>query len=364
MIGYSYVNGKKLKNGYTTGSCATAAAKSAALMLKTGELIEWVEIITPSNIKLRLQVENIKLGKNYVICSIKKDSGDDPDITNKIDIFAKVSYRDDKKINIFGGIGIGKITKNGLKIPVGQSAINPTPLKMIKEALLDVDNKGFDVEIFAPEGEYLAKKTFNPKLGIIGGISILGSTGIVKPMSEEAFKESLAIEMEILAKNKKSLFMTPGNFGKKYLMENGVKDSDIFVCSNFIGFMIDYAHKLGIKNIIFAGHIGKLVKVSSGIFHTHSKIADGRFEALASAALLAGENSEDILKILSSNTTDEALQYLKLDKSLEVLIKRIKNRCEERAYNEINFEISIFDFTKGELIKTKGFTKGIEEYYG
>ncbi len=363
MSSYSYVNGKKLKNGYTTGACATAAAKSAGIMLKSRKLINSVELITPANIKLKLFIENIEFGSDYVSCSIKKDSGDDPDVTNGIDIFAKVSYRKDNKINIFGGIGIGKVTKKGLKIPVGNWAINPIPLKMIEEAILEVEKRGFDIEIYAPEGVKLAKKTFNPKLGIVGGISILGSTGIIKPMSEEAFKDALAVEMEVLSFKQKKLVMTPGNFGKKSLIDLGINEEDIFVSSNFIGFLIDYALKLGIKEIILAGHIGKLVKVASGIFHTHSKIADARLESLAVAGVIAGEDREDIIKILNSNTTEEALLYLKRKETLKILVEKIKFKCEERAKGRIKFEVSIFGFSQGELESTDSFKEKIGAYY-
>ncbi len=363
MLSYSYVNGKKLRNGYTTGTCATAAAKAAGEMLLKGSIIEVVEVITSSKVSLKLFVENIHITNDYVSCSIKKDSGDDPDITNGIDIYAKVSLRDDNKINIFGGKGIGRVTKEGLKIAVGQSAINPTPLKMIEEVMKNLGNRGFDVEISSPQGEELAKNTFNPKLGIVGGISILGSSGIVKPMSEEAFKDALAVEMEVLVKTSKKLVMTPGNFGKKYLIDFGIDEKDIFITSNFIGFMIDYALKLGIKEIILAGHIGKLVKVSMGIFHTHSKVADGRLEGLAIAGLLAGEDKKDILKVLESNTTDEALLYLKKKETLKILVEKIKKKCEERSNGQISFEVSIFGFSQGELCSTEKFREKVGGYY-
>ena len=336
MDEYLYFRGKKLRYGYTTGSSATAATKAALMyLLDDGEYdIPEVTIKLPSGNPLTISVNSLEKKENSVLASVIKDGGDDPDVTHGLEIFSKVTLRKDLKINIFGGIGVGKVTKKGLPVAPGNSAINPVPLKMIRETVEEMLPEGFgaDVEIFVPKGEETAKKTLNAKLGIIGGISILGTTGIVKPMSEESWKASLAIELKMAlenAGNGEAIFLF-GNRGKQYLSDN-FKDntSQAIVISNFVGYMFDRACEFEAKKIYFIGELGKFVKVAGGIFHTHSRVSDAKMEILTANALLVGESTENMKKIMASNTTEEATKYIEKTEVYNLLAEKAKQKCEE-----------------------------------
>ena len=336
MDEYLYFRGKKLRYGYTTGSSATAATKAALLyLLDDGKHdIPEVTIKLPSGNPLTISVNSLEKKENSVLASVIKDGGDDPDVTHGLEIYSKVSLRNDSKINIFGGIGVGKVTKKGLPIAPGNSAINPVPLKMIRETVEEMLPEGFgaDVEISVPKGEETAKKTLNAKLGIIGGISILGTTGIVKPMSEESWKASLAIELKMAlenAGNGEVIFLF-GNRGKQYLSDNfDDNTSQAIVISNFVGYMFDRACEFEAKKIYFIGELGKFVKVAGGIFHTHSRVSDAKMEILTANALLVGESTENMKKIMASNTTEEATKYIEKTEVYNLLAEKAKQKCEE-----------------------------------
>ena len=336
MDEYLYFRGKKLRYGYTTGSSATAATKAALMyLLDDGKHdIPEVTIKLPSGNPLTISVNSLGKKENSVLASVIKDGGDDPDVTHGLEIFSKVTLRKDLKINIFGGIGVGKVTKKGLPIAPGNSAINPVPLKMIRETVEEMlpEGLGADVEIFVPKGEETAKKTLNAKLGIIGGISILGTTGIVKPMSEESWKASLAIELKMAlenAGNGEAVFLF-GNRGKQYLSDNfDDNTSQAIVISNFVGYMFDRACEFEVKKIYFIGELGKFVKVAGGIFHTHSRVSDAKMEILTANALLVGESTENMKKIMASNTTEEATKYIEKTEVYNLLAEKAKQKCEE-----------------------------------
>lgn len=365
MEEYVYFNGKKLRYGYTTGSSATAATKAALMYLLDSEEsdIPKVTIGLPSGKLLTIKVNSLKKKDNYTLASVLKDGGDDPDVTHGLEIFSKVSLRDDGKINIFGGIGVGKVTKKGLPIAPGNSAINPTPLKMIRQAVESIlpQGMGVDVEIIVPKGEETAKKTLNEKLGIIGGISILGTTGIVKPMSEEAWKSSLAIELKMALENSENgeVIFLFGNRGKKYLTDNfAVNTSVSVVISNFVGYMFDRACEFEAKKIYFIGELGKFVKVAGGIFHTHSRVSDAKMEILAANALLVGESMENLKKIMNSNTTEEATKYIEKTEVYNLLAEKAKQKCEEYCKrNGWNLEVEtlIISAEREELGNSKNF---------
>lgn len=333
---YVYFKGKKLRYGYTTGSSATAATKAALMYLLDDSKhdIPEVTIKLPSGNSLTISVNSLEKKENSVLASVIKDGGDDPDVTHGLEIYSKVSLRNDSKINIFGGIGVGKVTKKGLPIAPGNSAINPVPLKMIRETVEEMlpEGLGADVEIFVPKGEETAKKTLNAKLGIIGGISILGTTGIVKPMSEESWKASLAIELKMAlenAGNGEAIFLF-GNRGKQYLSDNFEGNtSQAIVISNFVGYMFDRACEFEAKKIYFIGELGKFVKVAGGIFHTHSRVSDAKMEILTANALLVGESTENMKKIMASNTTEEATKYIEKTEVYNLLAEKAKQKCEE-----------------------------------
>ena len=336
MDEYLYFRGKKLKYGYTTGSSATAATKAALMYLLDDSKhdIPEVTIKLPSGNSLTISVNSLEKKENSVLASVIKDGGDDPDVTHGLEIYSKVSLRNDSKINIFGGIGVGKVTKKGLPIAPGNSAINPVPLKMIRETVEEMlpEGLGADVEIFVPKGEETAKKTLNAKLGIIGGISILGTTGIVKPMSEESWKASLAIELKMVLENTgngEAIFLF-GNRGKQYLGDNfDDNTSQAIVISNFVGYMFDRACEFEAKKIYFIGELGKFVKVAGGIFHTHSRVSDAKMEILTANALLVGESTENMKKIMASNTTEEATKYIEKTEVYNLLAEKAKQKCEE-----------------------------------
>ena len=336
MDEYLYFRGKKLRYGYTTGSSATAATKAALMYLLDDSKhdIPEVTIKLPSGNPLTISVNSLEKKENSVLASVIKDGGDDPDVTHGLEIYSKVSLRNDLKINIFGGIGVGKVTKKGLPVAPGNSAINPVPLKMIRETVEEMLPEGFgaDVEISVPKGEETAKKTLNAKLGIIGGISILGTTGIVKPMSEESWKASLAIELKMAlenAGNGEAIFLF-GNRGKQYLSDNfDDNTSQTIVISNFVGYMFDRACEFEAKKIYFIGELGKFVKVAGGIFHTHSRVSDAKMEILTANALLVEESTENMKKIMSSNTTEEATKYIEKTEVYSLLAEKAKQKCEE-----------------------------------
>ena len=272
MERYITKNGKKMRYGYTTGSCAAASSKAAVLSLFENEIVEYMTIDTPKGWVLDIEINHLEKTQDYVICSVVKDSGDDPDVTHGISICAKVEKSDTLGVHIDGGIGVGRVTKKGLRVPIGKAAINPVPLEMIEYEVRKVlpKDKGVKITIFVPEGLEVSERTFNSKLGIIGGISILGTSGIVEPMSEDSFKESLKIEMNVkIEMNKDKLIFVFGNFGVDYLEEycgkSSIDEDNIQKTSNFVGYMIRAAAELGFKKILFVGHSGKMVKLAYGM---------------------------------------------------------------------------------------------------
>lgn len=373
---YVYKNQKKMRCGYTTGTCAAAAAKAAAQMLLSGRKVTEVSVRTPSDITLTLPVCEIQMKAHAVSCAVQKDSGDDPDITNKILIFAEVSYIHNNsnivndtaavkpQIIVDGGVGIGRITKKGLARPVGAAAINPVPLKMIEAALKETAEAfgyegGLQTVISAPQGVEIAKKTFNPQLGITGGISILGTSGIVEPMSEQALIDTIRTEMKMhLADGEQTLLITPGNYGQDFLHETlKIELKRSIKCSNFIGDTIDMGCELGAKGMLFVGHIGKLVKLGAGIMNTHSKMADGRMEILAACAVRAGAGIEAVRNILDCVTTDAALELLKnekiLGKTMEQLMLQIDACLQKRGGDNMQIGAVVFSNEYGLLGKTE-----------
>lgn len=346
MEAYITKDGKRLRMGYTTGSCAAAAAKAAAWMLLTGQRKETIQILTPKGITLNLSVEEIVMHADRVSCAIRKDSGDDPDVTNGILIYASVSRTENAGISIHGGTGIGRVTKPGLEQPVGAAAINSVPRRMIRENLLEVCQMtdysgGLWVEITVPEGTKLAEKTFNPRLGIVGGISILGTSGIVEPMSEDALVKSIEIEMRQKVENgAKYLLVTPGNYGVGFLREYmKLPFEESVKCSNYIGQTIDMAVQMGVQGILFVAHIGKFVKVAGGIMNTHSRWADGRAEILAANALRAGISRTGALEILDALTTEEALSVIQRENLLEAVMDQITIRVHDHLHHRAGTDI-------------------------
>lgn len=348
-------DGKELKYGYTTGTCATGAALAAVMLLETGIAPPAVTVVTPKGWPVILEVLEPKQGTGWAETAIRKDAGDDPDVTHQHLIFSRVERNSEGRVIFQGGKGVGRVTKPGLQIPVGEPAINPVPRRMIEEVLRPYlsESKGYTVTVSVPEGEALAQKTFNPRLGIVGGISIIGTSGIVEPMSEEALKESLAVDLNMKkAAGLTRIVMTPGNYGRDIGLTLGIDESLVVKTSNFAGFMLDRAADMGFTEILWVGHLGKLVKVAGGIFQTHSSVADGRLEILAAWAGAQGATPETIRSILASNTTEEAvgiLESAELESVFSVLARRVSERSEERSRNRLRVGTILFTLDKGVL---------------
>lgn len=364
MEEYQFSQGKNLRCGYTTGSCATAASKAAAAMLLTGERIDSVRIDTPKGIVLNLEPLEVMLTADFASCAIRKDSGDDPDDTNGVLVYAKVEKTAEPGIMIEGGVGVGRVTKPGLACAVGGPAINPTPRKMITTEVGKVMAEagytgGLKVTISIPAGVEIAKKTFNPRLGLIGGLSVLGTSGIVEPMSEKALVETMYVEIRAQqAAGNKNLLVFFGNYGEDFTRDEMKLDLEGHVtCSNFVGELLDYAVFCGFETLLLIGHSGKLVKVAQGVMNTHSKYADCRTELFALEAMFHGASVEVGKEIYSCLTTDEVTKVLKRENIFEPVIEKVTDKIDfymqHRVHGKIKTAALMFSNVYGILGKTK-----------
>ena len=361
---------KKLRKGFTTGTCAAAAAGGAALLLLSegSQLPDKIPVITPKGIKLCLQAEESRLEDQgaSALCCVKKDSGDDPDVTDGALIWARAELlpQQEEQILIKGGTGVGRVTKPGLACNVGEAAINPVPRAMIKEAVSHVMRTfgyegSLNIEISVPQGEELAKKTFNPKLGITGGISILGTSGIVEPMSEQALIDTIKVDINVArASGARYLVLTPGNYGERFLRETrAAGDLSYVKCSNFIGDALDYAAEQDLEGVLLVGHIGKLVKVAAGIMNTHSKYGDRRMETLAEHLKQLGADASELKECV---TTEDAVRLIRerwpgLEQPLwDSILKAIGRSIAQRAGGRIRTEAMIYSNQYGYLGETEG----------
>lgn len=352
-----------MRYGFTTGSCAAAAAKAAAYMLLTGNIKENISIITPKGITFDAKIEDIVRREQYVECAVIKDGGDDPDVTSGAHIVVRVEYGGEG-IDIEGGKGVGRVTLPGLDQPQGNAAINRVPREMIAKEVKEVCDVcdysgGLKVSVSVPEGEELASKTFNPRLGIEGGISILGTSGIVEPMSSKALIDTIRVELnQKKALGHEFIAVSPGNYGQDFMKNAYDYDLDKSVkCSNFIGETIDMVKEAGFKGMLLTGHIGKLVKVSGGIMNTHSKEADGRMELMAAAALRAGADRDLCLRILESISTEYAVDILKeadiLEDTMDRLMEKIMYYLRIRAGEDLKIECMVYSNAHGLLAKSE-----------
>ena len=377
-----------MRYGFTTGSCAAAAAKAAAYMLLTGREKTKITIETPKGIPYTAQIRDICRKEREVSCAVEKDGGDDPDITTGALICARVSLPQEEgreageagkdlgakagtvrspeqaQIVIDGGFGVGRVTKPGLDQPVGNAAINHVPREMIEREVLQVcqvlDYCGsLSVEISVPEGEHLAERTFNPRLGIVGGISILGTSGVVEPMSTQAILDTIRVELrQQRALGREDVVISPGNYGLDFLKNTYHYDLDKSVkCSNFIGLTIDMAVEEGFKRLLLAGHIGKLIKVAGGIMNTHSREGDCRMELLTAFAIKCGVAAVDAEKLLSCVTTEEAVRILEAcgrrQEVMDYAMERILFYLEKRAQGKLAIECIMYANDFGALAKSK-----------
>ena len=364
-------DGKKLRLGYTTGSCAAAAAKAAAWMLLSGSKKESIRLLTPKGMELTLAVEDIHLSPNCVRCAIRKDSGDDPDITRDTLIYAEVRKTETVGIVIDGGQGVGRVTMPGLDQPVGAAAINSVPRRMIQENVEEVCGLfgyigGLYVVISAPDGETLAKKTFNPRLGIEGGISILGTTGIVEPMSEQALVDTIHVELRQRREGGADyVLLAPGNYGADYIRDFiGLDPKTAVLTSNFIGDSLEFCKEFGFHGALLIGHIGKFVKLAGGMWNTHSKFGDCRMEIIASHSAALGLRAERTEEILHCATCDDALRILDEEGLKDAFLVRLGQRIGTMlGYKSGELQSGAILFSKeyGFLCETEGAEELLEQ---
>lgn len=360
MERYVVKDGKQLRLGYTTGSCAAAASKAAAWMLLSGRRKQTIHLETPKGIPLELAVREIEFGPDFVRCAIEKDGGDDPDITTGAMIFAQVRKTDVPGIVIDGGVGVGRVTRPGLDQPVGNAAINSVPRRMITENVTEVMRAfdyrgGMEVIISVPQGEELAKKTFNPRLGIVGGISILGTTGIVEPMSEAALIDTIRVELrQKRATGADSVMLTPGNYGAEFIKEGlGIDPNQAVQVSNFIGDGLDLCREMGFRRVLLIGHIGKLTKLAGNMMNTHSRYGDCRMPILAAFAGAEGLPPEQIARVLECVSCDDALSVLEAagvrQAAMHRLMEAIVRNLQYRAGADMEVRCAMFSKVWGLL---------------
>lgn len=309
---YIHTGGKRLRCGYTTGTCAALAAAGAAQLLLTGAAPETMKLVTPKGLAVQVPLRNLRSGDGFAVAAVEKDAGDDRDVTAGLLIYAKVELTQNAGIAILGGEGVGRVTKPGLDQPVGEAAINRVPRQMILRGVTQVCEQtgyegGLQITIFVPGGEALAQKTFNPGLGIVGGLSILGTSGIVEPMSSQALLDTIALEQrQAQAQGARHLILTPGNYGVEFLRRQGwdTLGAPVVKCSNFIGDALDEAAFHGFDSVLLVGHAGKLVKLAGGILNTHSRVADCRTELFCAHAALCGGGTELCRALMEAATSD------------------------------------------------------------
>ena len=335
------MNKKILRGGYTTGASAAAGVKAALIYFLHKKIVDEVQITALDGTILKIPIAKVEQTDEKISVEVVKDSGDDPDITNGTSIFTTTKIISGDEIIFRAGLGVGKITKAGLQLPIGEPAINPGPRQLIKNVAAEFGVKGLDVEISIPAGVELAKKTLNPILGVEGGISVIGSTGVLRPMSEEAFKNSLVPQIDVAkAAGYTSLIFVPGKIGETIAKNIGLPSGAIIQTSNFIGFMLETAADKNISQIILCGHIGKLVKIAAGNFYTHNRISDARLETLAAYSAAEGLNADEVKKILSAATTEEAAKIIS-DNHFEHVYKKIAERASLRAKRFVFEKIAI-----------------------
>lgn len=362
----AYHGGQALRRGWTTGTCAAAAAEAAALLLLTGRAPAELRLETPGGLTFTLPVEQPHLDGDAAVCTVRKDAGDDPDITNGVGISATVR-RASEGVTIDGGAGVGRVTRPGLAMPVGAAAINPGPRAQITAALERAAHEcgytgGFSVIISAENGEELAKQTYNGHLGVVGGLSILGTSGIVEPMSEKALVDTILLELDSLyAGGQRTAFLCPGNYGADFARDTlGLDLEKAVKCSNFIGEALDHAVFRGFDDILLVGHAGKLVKLAAGVMNTHSSVADGRQEIFTAHAALCGAGRDTLEGLMQSISVDACIELLDREHLREPVLARIESEIEKRLALRLrgrgHVEFILFTAKYGILAQSPGAT--------
>lgn len=368
---YVLVGSTRMRCGYTTGTCAAGASRAAAETLLGADEVTAIEVETPAQVRVVLEVEACEAGKGWASCAVRKDAGDDPDVTDGALVYARVALRERPGVTIEAGRGVGRVTRPGLDQPVGAAAINRVPRKMIEAQLEEAAHGhgyggGFDVVISIPEGVHLAARTFNPRLGIEGGISVLGTSGIVRPMSDEALVASVEIELrQLYAGGARHLLVSPGNYGCNYARDVlGLDVGTCVQCSNHIGRTVDMATALGFEDMLVVGHIGKLSKVSAGIMNTHSRVADARGEIFAAHTALAGASRELVGRVMGCATTDDMLRVLEeaglREAVMAGIMERLEGELRRHGQGACDVEAVVFSKVHGLLGMTSGAPRLVE----
>ena len=369
---------KLLRCGYTTGTCAALGAAGAARLLLTGHTPETVGLRTPKGIVVEVAPQFCRLcGKMTAGCAIVKDGGDDVDATTGLPVVAEVTLLPDAPgtVTIDGGVGVGRVTKPGLDQPVGAAAINHVPRQMITEALLKEAETagyggGFAVVIRIEGGEDAAKRTFNPHLGVVGGLSVLGTSGIVEPMSQQALLDSLQLEIHQAALQSRRLILAPGNYGLDYLAKTYPELSAIPIVkvSNFLGEALDMAAAEQFTEVLLVGHVGKLVKLAGGIMNTHSKQADCRTELFCAHAALCGADTATCRALMDAATTDACLDILNAaglkTPVMASLLQAVQLHLDRRAAGAFTVGAVLFSNQSGPLGQTEQAEKLLQSWKG
>lgn len=373
MDDYAYVNGKKLRKGFTTGTCATAATAAAISMILNQDIEEKVTVSTANGVEVAMDIKDPSFGELTASAAVEKDGGDDADATHGLLIYSTVTLLPDSNdIEIDGGEGVGRVTQKGLKCDVGMAAINPTPRAMIEKTARQLlgPNCGAKIIISVPGGEETAKLTYNSRLGIVGGISILGTTGIVNPMSEESWKASITIELTMLYnQGYRSVVLAPGNYGEDFATNVlGIPPHRIVNMSNFVGHVLKEVQRIGFTRVLMVGHMGKFVKVAGGIFSTHSKDSDARMEIIMANLALLGAPVELLEKVDQCITTDAAGTFIEeyhYEEVYQVLVDKMKFRSERLLRNrkpEVSIDVVTFGTEAGYLASTQTLEEIAEEW--
>lgn len=370
---YVYYNGRKLRKGFTTGTTATASTVAAIRTLLSQKPQKKVTVHAANGKVAIFKVERTKFTKEKATCATRKDGGDDLDATDGALIYSTVNLRADKDIHLDGGKGVGRVTKAGLANKPGMAAINPTPCKVIKQAARKElgDQRGADIIISVPDGEKIAKQTYNPRLGIVGGISILGTSGVVVPMSNSAWKKSISIELNIHRKRgDTSVVLVPGNYGEDFAKDKlGIPGDQIVQMSNFVGYVLHETQRLKYDKVLLVGDMGKMIKVSAGIFSTHSQDADARAEVMvANLALMGGVPTDFLRKIYQCLTTVAMIDLINkagYQKVYQMIVDKIKLRAERllsRQKPHVGVDAVVFSQESGFLAATKPLAQIKDEW--
>ncbi len=357
-------NKTKLRTGFTTGSCATAASKAGVLAIKNQKIIENVDIILPKRSRLEIKINSCEFKNNSAKCSVIKDGGDDPDVTHGAAIFVNIELTDVVgEIEIDGGEGVGRVTKPGLGLEIGSAAINPTPKKMILENVKEVgeellEKNGIRVVVSVPKGKELGPKTDNPRIGIMGGISILGTSGIVIPYSTASFAAAIRQQISVVnTMNDDNVVLTTGgrseDFARKII---DLPDHSFIQMGDFSGYTIKQCAKQELKKAYVAGFIGKLAKMAAGVKQTHVKGGKVDMKFLSELAKRCNAGEDTISKILGANTARNVQEIIiedKIDGFFDEVTKEACIQMRQHSEEKIPVEVILFDFDGTVLSRDK-----------